>query len=137
MKRSLAGFAVAVVLLAGAAPAHAIISTDVVLLVGVELDPAAGQKALASEKALARQGLRVLVTPSMVFGNVKPVYRYYVGRAIGTLSLDRSHSANVAQAITLQVPDAAAIAATEKALRQAGFTGPVSLHAVMQQHGGK
>ncbi|MCC6621422.1 MAG: hypothetical protein IT385_09205 [Deltaproteobacteria bacterium] len=122
----------ALTLLALATPAHAIIHTEVVVVLGVELDPEAGRAAATREAALARQGLGVFVTPSITYGDQAPTYRYVVGRALGTLPVDRD-----GHILSLPLPDPATQAEVARALTAAGYAAPPRLLALVQQRGGK
>jgi len=134
MKGILTAITIAAVLAARPLPARAMIRTEVVVLVGVELDPATGRKAAADSDRLARLGLRVVVSPSLWYGGKTPRFHYFVGRQVGTLPVDHPdrHAA-----MSVPVPDAAAVAAAERALRQAGFAGTPQLIAVAESSGGK
>lgn len=122
----------ALTLLALATPAQAIIHTEVVVVLGVELDPEAGRAAVTREAVLARHGLVVFVTPSITYGDQPPPLRYVVGRALGTLPVDRD-----GHVLSLPVPDPATQAEVARALGAAGYSAPPRLLALVQQRGGK
>jgi len=118
--------------LATAPAARALIHTDLVVCVGVELAPSLGERAATREAELARHGLRVFVTPSLVVGDDKPTYRYVLARVLGTLPLDRAHDL-----IALPLPDPTLRAEVAAALAAAGHPGEPRLFAIVQHAGGR
>jgi hypothetical protein len=130
MKRSVLCLLLAGALLINASTARAILTTDVVVVLGVEL--AAGTK-LPDEKQLKPHDLKVFTTPSITWDNDKRPMRHFVGKPLGGLSMHRKSS----ESIALPIPSVSEIEQVSAALKKVGFTEKPKLILVVQHSGGK
>ncbi|MBW1806586.1 MAG: hypothetical protein JRJ87_00230 [Deltaproteobacteria bacterium] len=130
MKRTIFGLLLASVLLVNATTAKAVITTDVVVVLGVELSPGAK---LPDEKRLRPHDLKVYTTPSMTWNNDKRPMRHFVGKRLGSLPLHRKGS----ESISIPVLSASEIEQVRAALKKVGISEKPKLILVVQHSGGK
>lgn len=113
--------------------AHALITTRVVVVLGVKLTPEQAKTAYGKQAELRKLGLELFDDPSMLHGNPQVTRSTYVGRVLGGQQLDRNRPTGV----VVTPPSAADIEAVKKLLAARGFPETVQVITLVISSGGK
>jgi hypothetical protein len=124
------GLLLAGALLVNATAARAVIITEVVVLLGVELSPGAK---LPDGKRLRPHDLEVYTTPSMTWDDDERPMRHFAGRRLGSLPFLPKSS----ESISVAVPTISQIEKVRVALTKVGISEKPKLILVVQHSGGK
>src|SRR5262245_13472072 len=130
MRRPLLALAV---LLAMTAPAHAVITQQVVIILGVQLTPDQAKASFAKQAALEKAGIRLVGDPSMTVGLAAPPGTTYAGRVLATRTIERNRPTGALAA----TPTDAEIDALKKLLAANGLPTDVQVIAFVLWSGGK
>lgn len=120
-------------LIAGASVAHAVITSRLVVLLGVTLTPAQAKAAYAKEAQLGKHGITLVTDPSMTEGNTPVAVTVYAGRVLSSTTLTRNRPSSA----LAPLPTADQIDKLRKELEAQGLPDDVQVISVVVYSGGK